>query len=166
MATISFIILAIFFTFVSSNDKHNIVRIVNSGSTNTAGYVIELHRNGLVRWDVVPRFHGVPSTTTTPSSTTKSGSTTTPRSTTAQNTIQLPTHRTNSIFQAVEQALPFTQYAPVFCIKSVSFGTTLHVTYNGQESPDLSCPVKDQELVVLSKYIHELISDLNINTMG
>jgi hypothetical protein len=82
------------------------------------------------------------------------------------NNLQLPTLRTNNIFQAIEQALPFSQYAPVFCVKSVSFGTTLHVTYNGEQSPDLSCPLKDQRLVVLGKEIHDLIDDLHINTFG
>ncbi|CAF2645195.1 unnamed protein product [Rotaria sp. Silwood2] len=152
MVTISFIILAIFFTFVSSNNEHNIVRITDSGSTNTAGYVIELRRDGLVKWTVAPRIH--PTLSTTPSTTT------------AQNSIQLSLFATNSIFQAVEEAFPFNQYAPIFCIKSVSFGTTLHVTYNGQETPDLNCPQHDQRLIVLSKYIDELIKDLHINTFG
>ncbi len=152
MAAISFIILAIFFTFVSSNNENDIVRIINSGSTNTAGYVIELRRDGLVRWNVASRFR--PSLSTTPSSTT------------TQNNIQLSSVRTNSIYEAVKEASPFNQYAPVFCAKSVSFGTTLHITYNGQQTPDLTCPIKDQRLVSLSKYIHELIADLHINTFA
>jgi hypothetical protein len=155
MAPISFIILAIFISFVSSNDEHDTIRITNSGSTNTAGYVIELQRNGIVKWNVAPRFRLALSTTTTA-----------PGSTTSQNSIRLPSLRTNSIFQAVEQAFPFDQYAPVFCIKSVSFGTRLYVTYNGQQTPDLSCPVKDQRLVIVNKYIQELIAELNINTRG
>lgn len=149
---ISYFIFALLFTFVSSNNENNVVRIVNSGSTNTAGYVIELQRNGLVHWTVGPRHQPIFSTT--------------PSSSTTPNNIQLSSSRTNNIFQAVEQASPFNQYASVFCIKSVSFGTTLHLNYNGQESPDLSCPLKDQRLVILSKYIHDLIADLHINTFG
>lgn len=152
MATISFIILALIFTFVSSNNQNDIVQIINSGSTNTAGYVIELQRNGLVQWTVAPRFR--PSLSTVPSSTA------------TQNNIRLPTVRTNNIFQAIQEAAPFNQYAPVFCGKSVSFGTTLHVTYNGQQTPDLNCPMKDQRLVNLSTYIRDLIADLHINTFG
>jgi len=151
MAKLSFIILAIFFALVSSNNENDIVRIINSGSTNTAGYVIEVQRTGHVTWTVTRRR---PILATTPSSTT------------TQNALQLSSLETNAIFQAVQQALPFTQYAPIHCIKSVSFGTTLHVSYNGQESPDLSCPLKDQRLVLLSKNIHDLISKLNINTFG
>ncbi len=149
---ISFIVFAIFLTFVSSNNDNDLVRIINSGSTNTAGYVIELQRNGLVKWTVARRIRPVLSTT--------------PSATTTQNNIRLPTLLANNIFQAIENASPFTQYAPIFCGKSVSFGTTLHVTYNGQQTPDLSCPLQDERLVVLSKYIHELITDLNINTWG
>jgi hypothetical protein len=86
MSTISFILLAIFFTFVSPNKDHEYYSIVNSGSTNTAGYVIEVQRNGLVKWTVAPRFHQL--TSTTPSSS----------STTAQNHIQLSKDRTNDLF--------------------------------------------------------------------
>ena len=153
MAKISLIILAIIFTVVSSNNENNnIVRIVNSGSTNTASYVIELQRNGLVQWTVVPRFRPIASTM--------------PSSTSAQNTLRLPTQRANEIFQSIEQALPFTQYKPVFCAKSVSFGTSLHVTYNEQQTPDLNCPVTDERLISLSKSIHDLIGDLHIQTIG
>ena len=152
MAKISFILLAIFFTFVSSNNDHDTIQIINSGSTNTAGYVIELQRNGLVKWTVAPRRHIVIDST--------------PSSTTTQNSIQIPLVRANSIFESVEQALPFTQYKPIGCVKSVSFGTRLFVAYNGQQTPDISCPLKDQRLVLLSKYVRELIAELNINTMG
>jgi hypothetical protein len=153
MAKISFILLAIFFTFVSSNNDHDTIQIINSGSTNTAGYVIDVQRNGLVKWTVAPRHHIVISTTT-------------PSSTTTQNSIQISLIRANSIFQSVEQAFPFTQYQPIGCIKSVSFGTRLFVAYNGQQTPDISCPLKDQRLILLSKYVRELIAELNINTMG
>ncbi len=151
MTMISVIIFSIFFAFVSAGNE-NIVRITNSGSTNTAGYVIELQRNGHVKWTVAPRSRFIDSTTLP--------------STTTQNSIQLPLLRANTIFQAIEQASPFNQYAPVFCIKSISFGTRLFVTYNGQQTPDLNCPVQDQRLVLLNEQIHALISDLNINTFG
>ncbi len=152
MATLSFILLALVFTLVSSNSASDIVQIVNSGSTNTAGYVIELKRNGLVHWTVAPRRR----VTVAPESST----------TASPNQIRLPTARANEIFKAIDEASPFDQYQPVFCGKSVSFGTTLHLTYNGQQVSDLNCPMKDQRLVNLSKYIHDLIADLHINTFG
>lgn len=154
MAKILFVLIAICFALVSSNNDHDIVRIINSGSTNTAGYVIELQRNGHIQWTVARRNHPILSTTTAASSTT-----------TTQNSVQLPSF-TNAIFEAVEQASPFTQFPPKSCIKSVSFGTTLHVTYNGQQTPDLSCPLTDARLIVLSKNIHELIAKLQIKTFG
>jgi len=152
MTMISLIIFAILFTFASSSNEGNIIKITNSGSTNTAGYVIELQRNGHVKWTVARRRVFIDPTT--------------PSSTTGQNSIQLPSLRTNAIFQAAEDASPFNQYPHSSCGKSVSFGTTLYVTYNGQETPDISCPIKDAKLALFSEKIHELISDLNINTFG
>ncbi|CAF0916158.1 unnamed protein product [Adineta steineri] len=152
MATISFIILAIFFTFVSSSNENNIV-ITNSGSTNTAGYVITVQPNGRCSWKVTP--HGAHLLMST-----------TPSSTTTQTSIQLSLARTKNMFQIAQEAQPFNQYPSTGCIKSVSFGTTLHVAYNGQQTPDLSCPLKDQRLINFNNVIQELIKDLNIHTMG
>ena len=152
MAPLSLIILALLFTSISSNNEIDLIRIVNSGSTNTAAYTIELQRNGLVQWTVTPRLHPVLSTV--------------PTSTVTPNQSRLPTVRAKTVFQAVEQAYPFTQYKPVFCMKSVSFGTELNVIYNGQQTPDLNCPMDDQRLVNLSKEINDLITDLHINTLG
>lgn len=151
------LVFTLCFIVVSSDNENDSIQIVNSGSTNTASYVIELQRNGLVKWNVAPRFRPLLSTTTTvinsPSST-------------PSNLRQLPLARTNSIFQAIDNAFPLNQYLPVHCIKSISFGTSLHVTYKGQQTPDLNCPMKVQELLVLSKYIHELIADLPIQTLA
>lgn len=149
MTLISLVLLAFVVVSASSSNETDLIRIVNSGSTNTAAYTIELQRNGLVQWMITPRFQPVLSS-----------------STSSPNRSRIPTVRAKNIFQEIEQAFPFTQYEPVFCIKSISFGTTLSVVYNGQQSPDFNCPMKDQRLVNLSKDIHELITDLHINTLG
>lgn len=143
------LIFALCFIFVSSNNENDSIQIINSGSTNTAGYVIELQRNGLVKWNVAPRSHLILSSTDSPS-----------------NLRQLPLAQANNIFETIDSAFPFNQYSPVYCIKSVSFGTTLRVTYKGQQTPDLNCPMKVEQLANLSKYIHELIADLHIQTLG
>ncbi|CAF0828913.1 unnamed protein product [Adineta ricciae] len=150
----SFITVAIIFGIVSASTNKDSIRIVNSGSTNTAGYTITVERTGSVTWIVAPRVRPVISSTTPASSTT------------TRNSIQLSASRTNAIFEAVQQTLPFTQYKPVFCVKSVSFGTTLHVQYRGEQTPDLSCPLKDERLIILSKYVQSLIADLHIQTFG
>ena len=146
MLTKSLIFLTVVLTFVSANNDNDVIEIINSGSSNTAGYVVTVQRTGLVTWTVNSRLR--PTSSPKPSST------------------QLSASRTTSIFQAVEQALPLTQYKPVFCVKSVSFGTTLHLRYHEQQSPDLSCPMKEQQLLVLSKYVRELIAELHVNTLG
>ncbi|CAF3803997.1 unnamed protein product [Rotaria sp. Silwood1] len=152
---LSFLIAVVLVATVSSSDERNIVRIINSGSTNTNGYAIELHREGIVKWSVTHRGHQISSTT--PS---------TPSSTTTQMSIRLPSALVISVFQALQQASPLNQYPPIFCIKSVSFGTTLHVIYNGQQSPDLDCPLEDSRLISLNKAVREVISFLHINTLG
>lgn len=137
------IFLTLLSVLVSADDN---IEIVNSGSTNTAGYTITLQRTGTVTWTVSSRFR--------------------PNSPASSNTTQISSTRMASIFQAVEAASPLSQYQPVFCVKSVSFGTTLHLQYRGQQSPDLSCPVKDTPLLVVKKYVQELIGELRINTLN
>ncbi|CAF0889185.1 unnamed protein product [Rotaria sordida] len=148
------LVVTVCIAIVSSDSEHNIVRIVNSGSTNTAGYTIELRRDGIVRWTVA---HRRPLLITTPS---------TPSSTTSVMSIRLSSALTNSVFESVQAALPLSQFPPKFCIKSVSFGTSLHVIYNGEQSPDLNCPLEDVRLIALNKAIREVISVLQINTLG
>ncbi|UJR35837.1 hypothetical protein I4U23_028583 [Adineta vaga] len=167
MVTTSFIVFVVFLGIVSSNNEKDTIRIINSGSSNTAGYVITVERSGRVTWNIAPRFH--PTTSPAPRSTTArthSSSSSTPSSTTTQNSIQLSVSRINSIFEAVQLAFPFKQYKPVFCVKSVSFGTMLHLQYKGEETPDLNCPRQEERLITLNKYVQGLITDLHINTFG
>src|SRR5581483_620069 len=50
-------------------------------------------------------------------------------------------------------ALPRTH-----CIKSVSFGSSLYLEFNGERSPDLSCPAApDSKVGLLQKDVHELM---------
>ena len=151
---LSIIIVAVCLATVSSSNEYDIVRIVNSGSTNTNGYVIELQQDGIVKWTVGSRFQ--PISSTTPS---------TPLTSTAAMSIRLPMALVSSVFQNVQQALPLNQFPSKFCIKSVSFGTSLHVTFNGQQSPDLNCPLEDSRLISLNKVVREVVSVLHINTL-
>jgi hypothetical protein len=149
------ILVAVFFVVsVLSSNENDIVRIINSGSTNTAGYRIELQRNGIVKWTV---SHRRPALSPTPS---------TPNSSIGEMSIRLSTALTNSVFQAVQQASPLNQFPQIHCGKSVSFGTTLYVTFNGQQSPDLTCPTEDAHLIAVNNAVHEVISILQINTRG
>ena len=86
--------------------------IVNSGSTNMAGYRIEVLPNGNMAY----------------------GSGATIRSGT------LPAAVTQKLFGDVRAAVPFAQLALKPCPKSASFGSTTVLTYKNETSTDISCP--------------------------
>lgn len=150
---LSIIIALVFVATVLSINDNEIVRIVNSGSSNFGGYTIELQQNGIVKWTVGYRFR--PISSTTPSTSVTS---------TPQMSIRLPSGLVANVFQKVRQALPLNQFPANFCIKSVSFGTSLHLSYNGQQSPDLNCPLKDSRLISLNKVVREVVSALHIES--
>jgi len=153
MAMLSFfpvLVAAVFIAIVSSGNENEVVSIVNSGSTNTAGYVIELQRNGIAKWTVGRRF--LPGLSSTSSSST------------AQMSMRLSSILTNRVFRALQRSMPLTQFPEIDCIKSASFGPTTHVIFNGQQSPDISCPQTDNRLIALSKAVFDVISALHINT--
>lgn len=92
--------------------------IVNSGSTNTAGYRIALSSDGSASVTTQNRDGA-------PAGKTKSFSV--PASTVARFFSDLATAR--------------KEKAPLVpCMKSASFGTSTHVTWQGWVSPDLDCP--------------------------
>ena len=146
--SISVLLISVVSSF-ELNNKPVLVKIVNSGSSNTAGYVIELLEDGTVTLTVAPRRQ--PILSSTQSNPTRAS---------------ISPDLVNQLRQSVEQALPFDQYTSRFCIKSVSFGTALHLIYQNQQSPDLNCPLEDGRLVSLNKVVREVISVLHINTLG
>ncbi|HEV3091580.1 MAG TPA: hypothetical protein VGX91_09110 [Candidatus Cybelea sp.] len=97
--------------------------IVDSGSTNTLGYRIEVSADGAASISMQGR-----STTASPGPA--------KAFTVSADTVKK--------FFADLAAARSGNVATVPCMKSASFGTTLHVTWQGWTSPDLSCPPKDQ----------------------
>jgi hypothetical protein len=91
--------------------------IRNSGSTNTAGYVIKLWSTGKAQLQVEPHF----------------GQTRPARWFTVRPAVA------SAFFTDVlaARARPGT---PEHCMKSASFGTTTTVLWHGWQSPDLQCP--------------------------
>ncbi len=87
------------------------VTIVNSGSTNTAGYTIVIHPN--LAADV------------------------TVAGTTEAKAVAAPQGRW--LFAKVRAAMPLDELPGGRCMKSVSFGSSTTLTYAGQQTPDLSC---------------------------
>jgi hypothetical protein len=93
------------------------VEIVNSGSTNTAGYSITVEKSG--RAEYVSR----------------------PRRGQAPRKVQKEISRAlaERLFRDVAAARPLAELPVRHCAKSVSFGTRTTVIWGGEESPDLSC---------------------------
>ena len=103
--------------------------IINSGSTNTLGYVLHLHRTGSVVVDA------------------KDG--TTPHE--AAVTPDL----INRFFAALDAAKPLGSMPAGRCAKSKSFGHSIQVLYKDSLSPDLTCPLgaNEAELAALASQI-------------
>jgi hypothetical protein len=94
--------------------------ITNSGSTNSVGYVIKVSPDGQATLEM----QGKGGTPSAPKSFTVPAATAT---------------RFFSDLAAARKANAVT----VPCMKSVSFGTTTRITWQGWQSPDLDCPPKD-----------------------
>lgn len=88
--------------------------IVNSGSTNTAGYALRVRTDGTAMLLQGETARGV----------------------------QLAHDLVDRLFADLRAAGPLDALPRTFCMKSVSFGTTTTVAYRGRRSPDLSCPAR------------------------
>jgi hypothetical protein len=96
--------------------------IVNSGSTNTAGFRIDVSRSGEAVYTPVPRRAGQMSEAQAE-----------PRNR------QIPSALVKRFYADLEAPKSLSRLPHQSCMKSVSFGTTLLVEYHGEKSPDLSC---------------------------
>lgn len=68
------------------------------------------------------------------------------------------------LFDDLNSIGPLSALPRTHCIKSVSFGTSLYIEYNGERSPDLSCPAAaDSKLGMLQKDAHELMNAAHAN---
>jgi hypothetical protein len=94
--------------------------IVNSGSTNSYGYSIQVWSDGTA--SVTMQRRG----TTVGTS----------------KAFTVPAATVTRFFDDLAAARK-DNAATVPCMKSVSFGTTMRITWQGWTSPDLSCPPKD-----------------------
>jgi hypothetical protein len=95
--------------------------IVNSGSTNAYGYTIEVSSNG--KASVLLKERGAAAASAAKSFTV-------PSAIVARFFADLAAARKGDA-----QTVP--------CMKSASFGSTIHITWQQWVSPDLTCPAKD-----------------------
>ena len=112
------------------------ILIRNSGSTNTAGYIIVVH------------------TDYTANIADGNGGTT-------KKTIAEP--QAKWLFEKVKADVPFTQLGGGHCMKSASFGSFTTIEYNGERTPDLQCPGGD-ETRELNRTIGVIVTQLGIST--
>ncbi|HUA86682.1 MAG TPA: hypothetical protein VMB85_22640 [Bryobacteraceae bacterium] len=98
------------------------VTIVNSGSTNTAGFQIVVQESGEAEYRTHPRPIAI-------------------RRGEAPKKIQktIPKSLVDRLYADVEAAQPLDSLPARHCVKSASFGTRTYIDAGGQESPDLSC---------------------------
>lgn len=96
--------------------------IVDSGSTNTSGYRIDVTSEGAGRLTMHPRPGMLVSS--------------------QPKDFRLTASMATRFFGDLK-AVRDANVAGVPCMKSASFGTTTHVEWNGWKSPDLDCPSKN-----------------------
>ena len=128
----------------TASDK-NVVSIINSGSTNTAGFLIKVQRSGKASWSLTGRLGG---RYADPASRGGEG--------------QLADALTKQLFDDVESAMPLTQFPDKGCAKSRSFGYTISVRYLGQWSPDLTCKMTEPKLIQLKGDMQEICKTLHV----
>jgi hypothetical protein len=98
------------------------VTIVNSGSTNTAGFQIVVEKSGLAEYSSHSRRNAID----------KGAESKTIRKT-------IPKSLARVLYEDVKTARPLSSLHPQSCMKSASFGTRLTIQFGDDTSPDLSC---------------------------
>ncbi len=121
--------------------------IVNSGSTNTAGFRIVVDQSGNAEFTAGTRGPGRP-----------------PGQKPKQMQRQLPDALVQRLYSDLGAATPLSSLPAQRCMKSASFGTKLTIEFGGEETPDLSCPGGDNaKLQALTKDANEIVKLFNSN---
>ncbi|MFN6529586.1 hypothetical protein [Nostoc sp. ChiSLP03a] len=119
----------------SPNPKQPTV-IINSGSTNTCKYIINVLPSGKATYTVCNRKGA------------------------GEIKVGTATKFFNDILAA--KSLSKLPYKP--CAKPVSFGTSTEVSYQGQKSQDISCPSNDSRVTNLYDDTKSIQEELNFST--
>jgi hypothetical protein len=112
------------------------MRVIDSGSTNAAGWAIDLRSNG---------------------------SATVSEQNAPDRTVKISANLTRRMFDDTA-ALRKTGARGRSCMKSVSFGTRRTVAWHGWTSQDLACPSASPQAAALTADVSELASDAQIAT--
>lgn len=98
--------------FQTSKLSGDLASILNSGSINTCAYTINVALDGNVSYTVCQNYYGE---------------------------ARLSPALTTTFFHDIVVAQPLAHLPYVHCLKTTSFGTSLRIVYEAQESPDVSC---------------------------
>lgn len=110
--------------------------IINSGSTNACKYKIRVFPDGKATYTVCNRK--------------------------GEGKIQVGT--TTKFFDDILAAKPLSKLPSSPCAKSVSFGSSTEVKYQGQKSPDISCASNDSQVTSLYNDAITIKQQLNFST--
>ena len=108
------------------------VTIIDTGSTNVPGLNVTIEKAGPEA--LVERRGGV------------------------KQKVTLTQEMCGHLLQDLKAAGPLNELPARHCMKSVSFGKSLFIEYNGVRSPDLSCPQSDPRSVALRTDAAEILN--------
>lgn len=124
-----------------SSPEGSTVRIIDSGSTNRAGFQIEVKRSGVAEMTSNPRR----------------GDAATEHAKAVQR--KLPSETVQRFYADLQAAAPVSALPPVHCMKSASFGSSLIVKIGNEQSPDLTCgDGGDEAMRNLIRDVQEIVS--------
>lgn len=105
--------------------------IENTGSTNTAPFKVMVNPGGAAQIQV----RDAEATRTT-----------------------VDSQLSQRLFEDLKSVGSLNALPRVHCAKSVSFGTSLYLEFNGERSPDLNCPVPpDSKVEILKKDVQDIM---------
>ncbi|MCW5315107.1 hypothetical protein GTQ43_15200 [Nostoc sp. KVJ3] len=110
--------------------------IINSGSTNACGFKIRVFPSGKATYTVCNR----------------------------KGAGEIKVNTATTFFQDISAAKPLSGLPSTSCVKSVSFGTSTQIKYQGQKSPDISCPSNDSRVTNLYNDAKTIQQQLNFST--
>lgn len=122
--------------FAQTPNQEQPAVIVNSGSTNTCKYRISVLPSGKATYTVCNK----------------------------KGAGEIKVNTATKFFNDISAAKPLSKLPYKPCVKSVSFGTSTQVRYQGQESPDVSCPSNDLRVTNLYDDAKSIQQELNFST--
>jgi hypothetical protein len=79
--------------------------------------------------------------------------------------VSLDRRLSQRFFDDLKSAGRLSDLPHAHCMKSVSFGSSLYIEFNGERSPDLNCPARpDSKLSVLQKDVREIMQAVRVES--